>query len=251
MTNAREDEDMEINGKSGGSVTNTTYVFHYHSTGMWSPAAHKKSHDTYLRPSPGLASLPPPFSMEVSNIAISSAKIGGALGAVGLMIGAIVGFMGERKRVNSREALKTNLPAVVVACDEMREPLLRFAETHGAHMESLQRVARRCAAMLLLYERLIRADPRTVEMGIVTATRKIEEAVHRYMREFFRASNIQLIEVKAGSVGSGTRRLEPANTDLRTAYTSLMVVIDAYTFNATNLVKAKFEEAASMVKYLH
>ena len=178
-------------------------------------------------------------------------KIGGALGAVGLIFGAIAGVFGERKRINIRETLKTSLPTIVVACDEMREPLLRFAETHGAHMDSLQRVARRCAAMLVLHERLVRADPRTVEMGIITAARKIEEAVHRYVREFFRASGVQLIEIKAGSVGSGTRRLEPANTELRTAYTGLLIVVDAYTFNITNLVKSKFEEASAMVKYLH
>ena len=63
--------------------------------------------------------------MNVSSIAITSAKIGGALGAVGLLLGAVGGFMTERKRVNSREAVKTSLPASVVACDEMREPLFR------------------------------------------------------------------------------------------------------------------------------
>ena len=189
--------------------------------------------------------------MDVSKIAFASAKIGAALGTVGLLLGAITGFMGERKRINSREAVKTILPASVVACDEMREPLLRLSEAEGAHTASLQRVARRCAAMLQLYNRVQRADPRTVEMGIIAAARKTEESVQRYLREFFRASSIQLIEIKTGSTGAGTRRLEPANTDLRTAYTSLLVIIDAYTFNLTMLVKSKFEEAAAMTKYKH
>jgi len=189
--------------------------------------------------------------MNVSSIAITSAKIGGALGTVGLILGAVAGFMTERKRMNGREAVKTSLPAVVVSCDEMREPLLRLSEAQGAHTDSLQRVARRCAAMLQLYNRVQRADPRTVAMGIVGAARKTEDAIHRYLREFFRASNIQLIEVKGGSAGAGTRRLEPANTELRSAYASLCVIVDAYTFNLTMLVKSKFEEASAMVKYKH
>ena len=189
--------------------------------------------------------------MDVSNITIESMKVGGALGVVGLLLGAVKGFMGERWRVNNREALKTFLPASVIACDEMREPLLRLAEAHGANTESLQRVARRCAAMLQLYERVLRADARTVEMGIITEARRTEEAIHRYLREYFRASNIQLIEVKTGGSGAGTRRLEPANTELRNACTSLLVIVDAYTYNLIMLVKSKFEEASAMVTYKH
>lgn len=177
--------------------------------------------------------------MNGGEVALQGLKIGGALAAVGAILGTIVGVLGEKKRLHKKDAMKMALPPGVAQTDALREGIMAMSNIRHADIEKLKRVARRCEAMLQLYSKVSRADPRTVHIGIVTAGRQIDDSMRKYLKEFHKASKVSLMRIE----GAG---LQPVSPDLRAAQQLLLTTMAGYIHNLTMMVKSKQEQAAAM-----
>ncbi len=178
-------------------------------------------------------------TMNAVNIASSTAMafLGG--GIVAGIIGAVSGVMSEKKRLACKEAVARKMPEIVAQQEDMCEPILVFANSNNAHIDTLEKLSRRCESLLKLYGRIYHADPRTVHLGLLTTAKEVEASIQKYLRLFYKESRIPLIRTV-------TNELQPVNRELKQAQELLLTSISGYVHSINMLVKRKFEQGVAM-----
>jgi hypothetical protein len=169
--------------------------------------------------------------MSILTAAVGCSAVFAGLGG---LVGVGVGFGVEAKRVRRRRALSLNLPAQVLDDPCLMEPLLALADCRSCHLPSLQRLARRCQQMVELRARIFEATPAAVEWDSVTAAAQLYASIRKYLREFYKASHIQLVP------DSGA--MMPVVTDYATAQETLLETVVGYQHAITMEVKKKREQ---------
>jgi hypothetical protein len=174
-------------------------------------------------------------------------KTVGVCAAAGVVIGAASAVYKEWTRGKQKQTFKINLPENVQQSPEFMECIMVLAEVKHAHMQSLERVARRCSSLLSLLTSLQDADPDSVEASVAPAASQIQDSIRRYLGVYYANSGVALVS-EAQSYG---KDMVPVIRDLRHAHVSFMSGVEGLVHEVHTTVQDKREAKAAAIEYNH
>lgn len=168
--------------------------------------------------------------------ALTAALVMMGVGGVG---GAFAGMWKEAtRRAKQRDGVLADLPKEVMDVDALREQFIVLIDVRQADKAELMRVARRCKALLITYQRAYAASAHTVQPAIITSGRKLVEAIRAHLKQYYVNSRVAMLRVD--------RSVVPTNPHLRAAHSQLLAFCENMQFNLTMLVQTKLEEAGAL-----
>lgn len=158
----------------------------------------------------------------------------GGLGAVGFFINALIG---EKQKTKRRTDAKSLIPEGLLEYDVIVDPFLVLGGVKQCDKNMLLKAANRALTMVNMYKRIKEAHSSTVRPGLITDVCNVHSSFMKYLREFYRNSNIHRVQHHEGCI--------PVDRDLAEAHKALVQIMDAYRHNVSSLISEKVRHAAA------
>jgi hypothetical protein len=175
--------------------------------------------------------------MRVGYIAGDVAKFAAVFAGLGAVIGIISGAANEFSRVNLKKNMLLKLPDAVKTVPDIGDNIAILADAKHANMEMLDKVARRCDALIVLYGQVQDADPQSVKPGVSSSAAEIEASIMKYLSKFYYLSRIPVGE----HIHKHMKQDIPINQEMKYAHETIMLVIESLTHDIQMAVKSKLE----------
>lgn len=160
------------------------------------------------------------------------------MGGLGMFAGLVSGFVKLQSSKKRATLARGTVPRKVQDSEELTDLYITLASHRGAKPKHLEHAFNRCADMFEVHRRVTEAGALSVGLSLITDARAIHTSVMRYLRDFYDASHIPLVQVGSAMV--------PVNFDLQQAHQNLVGIVDGTMASITNVIQAKHREAVTL-----
>jgi hypothetical protein len=164
---------------------------------------------------------------------------------IGVGVGIAYSLLNEKKRLDTRNQIITNLPMFVESDTEIRNCFLAFSEVKRPDRDSLDRSIRRCNTLLQMQSGIYKADPKTVSPCLSSTASKLEDDIFKYLEVFYYKSDIPVF----GEVSGHVREFMPINPELKLVHETFRCAISGIVHNIHMIVKDAMDESMNDIQY--
>ena len=143
----------------------------------------------------------------------------------------------RRSEIEDLKNSRLKMPRVLESMAPVRDALMLFSEHKQANMYILERVSRRCAALMEAYMKVSAAKSDTVRPSIITLGARYTASIKKYLRQFYAESDIPLMEVE--------KQFIPVNRELQHAHETLMLSVECLAESIELAAREKLEDGVA------
>lgn len=148
-----------------------------------------------------------------------------------------------QRRKKFRTSSRLHVPALVESMQPIHEALVSMSEYRSADIRALERVARRCGALIETFIKVSSAKGETIRPSIIALGDRYKNSIRKHLRSFYVYSDVVLVPAQSED-GPGTD-LVPVNRDLKHAHEELMSAIDCLAQSVELSARGKIEEGVA------